>query len=304
MKDDDLHTKEDNIVDLDKLVSSIQSGESFAQFFRFSSDDLIEVLFSKLDLDFSGFQEKLFYFDDERPIHISKDMNGRYWISTMGLVARGKPTDNKFVNALASQRWVLKALLRSADEICSNDEIYVIDSYMQSCLEEITPALYANMIFFFELVGKAYLSISGANVKTGHRLNLIIHDVNTMMYQKHHDNTIFHAYIVNWMNCMAQYIGMIPGPFREAFIKYDDNPDDTTVIRFNKGTITELRNIVDISSDFIMEYYYQKDDTFYLHGGFYERMISYAESEEKRNFIRINYSFLINQSNEKRIRNL
>ena len=287
--------KADHIIEnekqLNNLVSSIKAKKEFANSFAFSSDDLIGRFFQALGINRDDFAKKSYYYNSTRDIHISESQNGFFWISTVGLVSKGKLTNDHFVNALSSQYWVVKTLLEAVDEICSYEQVYSIDSYWNEKIQEITPALFGNMVFFFELFGKAYLSISGKNVSKGHNLSVIYQKVEQTMFEQNHNNTLFHALCMHPFIGTTKYISVLPNSFNEAFIKYDDNNDDT-VLRLNHNMNKEWMNIIETCYDFILEFYYCGNNTFYLHTGYYEKLLSKAASEVDKNRIKEQYGFL------------
>ena len=282
----------ENEKQLNNLVSSIKAKKEFADSFAFSSDDLIGRFFQALGINRDDFAKKSYYYNSTRDIHISESQNGLFWVSTVGLVSKGKLTDDHFVNAFSSQYWVVETLLEAVDDICSHDTVYDSDSYWQEKVKEITPALFGNIVFFFELFGKAYLSISGKKVSRGHKLTVIYQYVEQTMFEQNHSNTIFHAICLSSFEGIIKHISKLPDSFNEAFIKYDDN-NDNTAIRLSHNMLKEWTEIIDTCYDFILEYYYDRDETYYLHTGLYDRLISKAVSKEDKNRIQEQYGFLI-----------
>lgn len=94
-----------------------------------------------------------------------------------------------------------------------------------------------------------------------------------------------------------QHIESIPGNFREHFIKYDDNSNDDTVIIFNKEEFIGVLSLLELSYDFITDYFYVGNETHYLETNIYQRMIDKADTEEKKLKIKKLYPHLCNNKN-------
>ncbi len=293
LKDEDI-IYVNNQDDLDDLIKRIKYGPQFAQSFKFNNEDDFLKLLSYLQISNDEFNKRYYYFDMVRNIHISESEFGYTWISTYGLVAKGKATSNKFVNAYMYQYNVVSLLLDKVIEICGSDEVYDVDGYNFGYLSELTPALFHNILFFIEVFGKAYLSLSGASVPHTHELSKIFPLVNIEMYKNNHNNTIFQAYIISEFERVINYIVTIPGGFKEHFVKYDDNAEDGTVISFDKKSTDDIRKVVDMSNDFISSYYYEKADALYLKPGLLERLIDKAKTDiEKQQVINL-YGYMAN----------
>lgn len=280
------------------LMQKIKNKEEFACSFQFTEAAFQEAFLNALLPDDVCFEERYFYFDPDRNLHIAESENGCFWISTMGLVATGKVSDNKYMNAFASQKFVLTAILDSAEIICNSESVYDVDSFRNGQLKELTPAIWQNYVFFFEIFGKAYLSISGHDVEHGHHISSILTQVKETMYEMYHNDTLFHAYAIPSFEGLVNHINRIPGKFNEAFIKYDDNNGDTTQFSFSGNTLKEIREIVSFCDDFIWDYYLSKDDPLYLKPGLYTRLWNKAPNEEARKVIEQKYSFLTKKLKE------
>ena len=50
--------------------------------------------------------------------------------------------------------------------------------------------------------------------------------------------------------------------------------------------------IFELSNDFILDYFYMGEETFYLKSGLYQKLLDKAETEEAKNKIRNMYSHL------------
>lgn len=280
---------------LELLLQKIKCKEEFADSFQFETENLRESFLNASLPDDICFEERNFYFDPDRNLHIAESENGYFWISTMGLVATGKVSENKYMNAFASQKFVLTAILDSAEIICNSESVYDVDSFRSGQLKELTPAIWQHYVFFFEIFGKAYLAISGHDVEHGHHISSILTQVKETMYEMYHNDTLFHAYVIPSFEGLMNHINRIPGKFNEAFIKYDDNAGDTTQFSFSGNTLKEIRNIVAFCDDFIWDYYYSKNDPLYLKPGLFNQLLYKAPNEEARKVIEQKYSFLIKQ---------
>jgi hypothetical protein len=291
LKDEDI-IYVNNQDDLDYLIERIENGPQFAKAFKFGNENDSAKLLAYLKIDNDEYNREYYYSDKIRNIHISESEFGYTWISTLGLVAKGKATSNKFVNACVNQYTVVSLLLDKAFEICENSEVYDVDGYNFGYLSELTPALFHNTLFYIEVFGKAYLSLSGASVPHTHELSKVFSLVKNMMYKNNHDNTVFQARIIAEFQKGINYIELIPGGFKEHFVKYDDNPEDGTVICFDKEKIYEIHNVVDMSNDFISSYYYDKESALYLMPGLLERLIDKAETEKEKQQVINMYGYM------------
>jgi hypothetical protein len=90
----------------------------------------------------------------------------------------------------------------------------------------------------------------------------------------------------------VEYLTTIPGNFKEHFVKYDANEQDTTVIIFDPEHLGELRNKLEVINEFIYYYYYEGDQTHYLKQGFHQRIVDKAKSEEERKKVSEMYDYL------------
>ena len=212
-----------------------------------------------------------------------------------GLVAKGKTTDNKFVNACANQYTVVSLLFDKSIEVSESENVYDVDGYNFGYLNELSPALFHNALFYIEVFGKAYLSLSGAKVPHIHELSKVYSLVTKTMYEKNQNDTLFQALIVDEFKKTVEYISSIPGGFKEQFVKYDDNPEDGTVIIFNSELLKGIRNTFDISNDFIISYYYEGDDAMNLKPGLFKRLIDKAKTEDEKQRIIDMYGHLISK---------
>lgn len=284
-----ISTKED----LTYLVDRFTNGPALSNAFTFENDELYNAFFSAIGISVEEFQKRYFYYDKERKIHISESEQGYLWVSTMGLVAKAKVSDNSYVNACDCQKFVLLVLLDAAIELCKNESIYDIDSACNYAIEQLTPALFHNTIFFVETLAKAFLSVNGRRVPHTHEIKSLLKTVKKTMFEKNQNNTLFHAYVIPMLENTVRHIESIPGRFEEKNIKYDDNPQDTTVFLFDFENLNNLRNLVEISHDIVTQMYYESEECFYLRQGLYQRLLQRCETEEEKMRFNENYGFLL-----------
>ena len=93
--------------DLDYLIKRIDNGLLFAEAFKFEKEIFFLNLLEYLKIEYEEFKKSYFHYDKSRNLHISESEFTYVWISTCGLVAKGKSTDNNLVNACVTQYTVL-----------------------------------------------------------------------------------------------------------------------------------------------------------------------------------------------------
>lgn len=279
-----------NDEELNVLISRFKSTTLFAMAFEFSNEDLFIRFLSAVGVNIDEFQEKYYYFNKSRNIHISQSENGYVWVSTMGLVAKAKYTKNNFVNACSGQKIVLQHLVEDAIALCDDESTYDVDSYNNELMESLSQALYSNISFYMELFSKAYLSIRGIKPPHTHKLEPLLASVKQVMRKRGHNNTIFHAVVIPILERTVNYLKTIPGEFNEAYIKYDDNSFDQTVIIFNADSLKDILDFIKVSDDIILELYYGSD--LYLRAGLYQRLLQMCKTDEERDRIIKTYGFL------------
>ncbi len=278
--------------DLDELINRFVQQELFAYQFRFSEREYFIGLLKALKISYEDFTEKYFYVDNTRKLHISESEFGYVWISTYGLVAKNKATTNRAVNSCVNQYTVVKLLLEKAIATVQNEKIYDVDSYGFGYLSTLSPTLFHNLIFYVEVFCKAYLSLTGVEIKHTHKLSLIYQKTVETMIGKNHSNSMFQVLILDQLYKLVAHVGSIPGDFKEQFIKYDDNPLDDTTIIFQLDDLIEMMNVIEISNDFINDYFCLGTKTYFLKSGFYQKLLDKAETEEKKKKIKAMYSHL------------
>lgn len=299
MIQDNVTDNNENIIlisDKNQLVAlgdRIFRGQIFADQFKFSDRSLLLNLLDLLKISHEDFTTRYFYYDDSRKLHISESEFGYFWISTAGLVARDKPTSNSAVNACLSQYTVVSLLLNKAIEVSRKEDVYDIDSYNFGYLSKLAPALYHNIIFYIEVVCKAYLSLNGIAPPHTHKLSLIYQiTVETMVANKQNDS-LFHAQILDPLYNFVDHINKLPINYKEQYIKYDDNPGDSTVILFQIARLIDVSIIFELAIDFIHDFFYTGKESLYIKSGLYQRLLDKADSEEKKQKIKNMYEHLI-----------
>ena len=121
------------------------------------------------------------------------------------------------------------------------------------------------------------------------------------MTNSNHDDSLFQILVLEPLYKFVDHINQIPGNFREHFIKYDDNPQDDTVILFDLVGLIEMKNLLELSADFIDDYFYMGTDTHYLKPNLYQRMLDKADTEEKKKRIQDLYPHLANKKSNNTI---
>jgi hypothetical protein len=281
-----------NDVDLKELVERISKREAFAYLFKFSEREFFITLLESLDISYDDFTAKYYHYDTSRRLHIAESDFGYVWISTHGLIARRKATTNRAVNSCLNQYTVISLLIKKAIEVAEDENIYDIDSYNFEHLGELSPAIFHNMTFYIEVFCKAYLSLSGIPAPHGHKLQVIYKKTVEAMVTNKHDDSLFQILVLDPLYKVVDHVSNIPGDFKEQFIKYDDNPLDDTIILFEPAALTEMIHLLELSVDFITDYFYMGTETHYLKSNIYQRMLDKADTEEKRRRIQALYPHL------------
>ena len=281
-----------NEIDVQWLVDKIRKKDEFAFAFKFKKQALFNNFLLEMNVDLKCFKTKYYYFDAENKIHISESENGYVWISNMGLVSVGKETTDKFVNSFINQDYVLRLTLNESIRICECDDVYDIDSYNYSLINRMNSILFHNIVFYFELIAKAYLSLCNVKVSRTHKLNELFDAVEKTIFEKKHNNSFFHIYIIPSYKHLLNHISNISSDFNEAFIKYDDNKNDNTMFTFDSKVFKEIISLLDISQEIIYNLYYSHGDSIYLEQGLFERLIDKCTSDKEKNAVANVYSFL------------
>ena len=85
--------------------------------------------------------------------------------------------------------------------------------------------------------------------------------------------------------------------FREENVKYDDNPEDTTLVLFDEKVLHELYDAVELSEDIILRMYYDFNPTMFFEKGLYQRLSQMCETDEDRKRLEEKYGFLVDDLN-------
>lgn len=279
--------------DLDHLIGQITRGQLFAHKYKFSDREFVVMLIEFLGISYEEFTVNYFYFDRIRKIHITESEFGYLWISTYGLIAKGKSTTNKEVNACVNQYIVLSLLLDKAIEISVSETVYDVDRYNFGLLSELSPALFQNIIFYIEVFCKAYMSLCGVQYPHTHKLSVLFPKAKEVMFDKVHNDSLFQVIIVDKLAAFVDFVKNLPGDFKEHNVKYDDNTNDSTVIIFQPEELYNMRSTFELSRDFITDFYYNPIDTHYTKSGFYQRLLERAENEEQKEIARNLYDHLM-----------
>lgn len=279
---------------LDEVKSRISALTPFADKFKFSKRELFIKLLEILKINYNNFTEQYFYYDSIRKLHVSESEFGYIWISTAGLVPTKKATKSRSVNACLNQYLVISLLFEKAIDVVQDKRVYDIDSYSSSLLNKLSPAIFHNLTFYIEVFCKAYLSLTKIKAPYTHSLLELYHRTVETMISKKHNNSLFQILVLDPLFKLVDHVSRIPGNFKEHFIKYDDNALDDSVILFDHASLAEMTTVLELSVDFITEYYYMGNKTHYLESNAYQRMLEKAETEEKKEKVRITYSHLVN----------
>ncbi|MGV0923745.1 hypothetical protein [Empedobacter tilapiae] len=283
-----------NTKELNELLEKFTQKDLFAYKFKFKSRDYFIKLLKFLGIKIDDFENQYFYFDSSQKLHISESEFGYIWISTYGLIAMNKPTKNKFINAFKNQYTVINLLFEQAIDLSQSKKIYDVDSYNFGKLSVLTPAIFNNIIFYIELFCKAYLNLTGSKVLHTHKLNFLYQKTLETMSFKNHKDTLFQFIILDPLSKIIEHINKIPGDFREQFVKYDDNISDDTIIIFDTEELIKMQNVLEVSYDFIIDYFYSGEKSHYLETGTYKKILEKAKNSEEIENVKKMYGHLIN----------
>lgn len=278
--------------DLLELLTKIKEEFKFAKAFKFMTDELRIQFLKSLNIDIDEFEKRYYFYDSKRSLHISESENHYFWISTIGVVGKSD-SKNKYFSALMSQEIVISLLFKEAIRLCDEDSIYDIDSYNFDYLSNFSPALFHNVLFYFELFGKTYLSLNNAIIPKNHDLLEIYSKVREKMFELNQNDTIFHAYVITAFDDLVKHISTIPGKFKEHFVKYRDNEGDATAVIFEKDKMENMKQTLVLSYDFICSYYYNIEDAMYLKNGLFDRLMAKAKNDEEKKAIKMKHSYLL-----------
>lgn len=277
---------------LKELTNLFDEGEIFANQFKFSNRKFFISLLETLNIDCEEFSKKNFYYNRNRKLHIAESQFGYVWISTYGLIAKNKATTNRAVNSCLSQYTVISLLFKKAMKVAEDERVYDIDSYNFGLLKELSPAIFHNLTFYVEVFCKAYLSLTGTKAPQTHNLPLLYKKTVETMVSKKHNDSLFQILVLDPLYRFVAHIEKLPNDFKEHFIKYDDNPSDDTIIIFELTELNEMTAILELSIDFITDYFYLDTKTHYLESNIYQRMLDRADTDEKKKRVQELYPHL------------
>lgn len=267
---------------LEELINRILEQEQFANQFKFSEREYFVTLLKSLKINYDDFTERYYHYDANRNLHIGESEFGYVWISTMSLIAKDKSTNNSAVNSCLNQHTVISLLLDRAIEIVQDERVYDIHSYNFGLLSNLAPAIFHNLTFYVEVFCKAYLSLTGEKAPYSHKLSLIYKKTVEAMINNSHDDSLFQILLLDPLYNLVDHIGKVPGDFKEHWIKYDENLQDDTVILFDVLKLIETKYLLELTVDFISDYYYTGADTHYLKSNVYQLLLDKADTEEKK----------------------
>ena len=288
-----------NDSDLKELINQISKKRSFATLLKFSDREFFITLLDSLKISEDDFKINYFYYDPDRKLHISESEFGDVWISTHGLVARKKTITNSAFNAFVNQHTVISLLINKAIETVKDEKVFDIDSRSFEQLSDLSPAIFHNLTFYIEVFCKAYLSISGIVPQHTHKLKLLYQQTVDTMIREKHDDSLFQILILDPLFQIVDHVSRIPGNFKEHFIKYDANPEDDTVIVFELPGLFEMVSKLELSFDFITDYYYIGKESHYLRTDLYQKLLDRAKTEENKKRIQELYPDLAKKHNLK-----
>lgn len=114
-----------------------------------------------------------------------------------------------------------------------------------------------------------------------------------MVANKHNDS-LFQILVLERIYNFVSHIESMPKEFKEHNIKYNDNLTDDSVILFDLDGLNSMKAILELSIDFISDYFYMGTKTHYLETNVFQRMLDRADTEEKKNQIKELYPHLAN----------
>lgn len=285
--------------DVKYLIMKLQNDE-VADKFIFASRELIDLLLAELDITKSEFEERWYYVNKEKKLHISESEHGYIWISNIGLIADKSliyigETNNQYIRMLNSQYELVTLLIDRLLSLCEKEEVYDVDSIAFESLHEIAPMMFHNIIFYLELFAKSYLYANEIKTPNTHSL-LILYNlmVNTMFYNKQNDS-LFHKQLLNNYKEVVSYIINIPNNFKEQYVKYDDNEYDYTVILVDEFIAQGMKRSMDLFNDFTGSLCSDGLKSFYLKSGMYERILSNYSNAEELKILTNKYKYLVDK---------
>lgn len=275
------------------LIDRFNQGQTFTALIKFADRSLFLNLLDSLNFTYDASTKRYFFYDYKRKLHVSESDFGYVWVSTAGLVARNKPTSNRAINSCLSQYTVISLLLDKAIEVSQKEDVYDIDSYNSGYLSNLAPAIYHNIIFYIEVLCKAYLSLNEQKPPHTHKLSQLYQLTVDTMLDKKQNNSLFQIQILEPLCNFINHIKTQPSNFKEEYIKYDDNPEDTTIILFQTDNLIEMSIVLELADDFIHDFFYTGQESIYIKSGLYQTLMDKADTDEKKQKIENMYGHLI-----------
>lgn len=247
---------------------------------------------TKIGIKITDFDEKYFIYDSNSKLHISESEWNYILISTIGLVAFNptlKTDVEKIVYACSSQYEVMMTLFEKIEELKSKKDIYDIDSYHYGYLSKLTTGLSHNIIFYLELFAKAYIALNGSSFTRTHDLKILLNNTKEIMFDSQQNDSLFHAQIFLFFESIINNLNMEIDNFKEHFVKYNDCEQLKLLIDHLKP----LKDFVELSNDFIIQFYYDGDHCSYLGQGLFNKLINMAKNDSEKERIKTCYKKLI-----------
>lgn len=158
-------------------------------------------------------------------------------------------------------------------------------------LRSLAHALFYNLLLFYELIGKCYLSFCGVGFPNTHQLTEILALVKRTMFKNKHNDSLFHLYINYEFQTVVEHINTLPSGFKEQYVKYDDNQNDFTLIVFNPKLLNDMGKITEIGCEYVVSFWeYENGNTLSFFNKEYSRRRLHKQliqmiKERERNFI-------------------
>ncbi len=248
-----IHIKNKNM--LEDLIADMNKGKKFVDPFVFDSESLKISFLQNFGIDHNNFVQS-FYFDKNTNIHISESVFGYIWVSTLGLITSRKLSDNSYVNACISQCSLLKIIIEKQIILVSSNDVYNINSPSYSQLTELSISFYHNVVFYLELFIKAYLSLNNVPFNKNHNLRVLFDVVEKFIADNQSIHPVLNIIIDNFKSVLEHIESAKDKSSKpliiEHFIKYDDNPSDTTILQYDINSLNSTLKTIEVSGDFII----------------------------------------------------
>ncbi|MBQ7105198.1 MAG: hypothetical protein IJN90_05010 [Bacilli bacterium] len=279
---------------LNQLINDIKNKKQICEKFTFESYNYKNILLKELKIDVKKFNEKYYYFNMRKNLHISESENNYFLISTIGIVMYNEKFKNKtekIVFAFESQAHVLEIILEKIKTLIKKNDIYDIDSYNYNYLMQLTTGLSNNLVLFLELLAKAYITLNNKEYPKRHDLVELLSIVQQTMFSNKQNDTTFHAIVYKKFEEIVKAMNAESDDFIEPYIKYNESSQLGYILK----DINELKNFIEISIDTIMILFYGDDDL-YFKQGLFQRLMNRAKTNSEKEKIRFSYKFLIDSN--------